>query len=310
MNIAAWQKRLEENFTAYGVVGGHLLDIIRLEKEYGEYFARTYHGQLVLIDSFQSFFVETLLETQSWVAMHAWPETGPYFAPIYSFYVTIFRSYRACENLLFCGYPLDGCGLMRDLKDRALFLCALARNITTFPAIHGYSGEKPMSEDDWKTKIKGNPKSEEKRILGRMIRKKSGLPQDVLSELRFWEELFHEEVHGSKLSFFAESAGWLTGKEVFSIGPVPKEVPLGMYMNRAAEIGWLFVRLLPLLQPVENAFGHEWIERQLILDDSFRFMVTGLSKLGKKIADAFIYFVDAKFSFPRNLHYFEADGKG
>ncbi len=37
-------------------------------------------------------------------------------------------------------------------------------------------------------------------------------------------------------------------------------------------------------------------------------MVKGLSKLGKPIADALIYFVEDKFKFPDNFHYFEADG--
>ena len=79
-------------------------------------------------------------------------------------------------------------------------------------------------------------------------------------------------------------------------------------MNRSSELGWLILRLLPYLQMTESAFGDGWHRKYLVLDESFRFMVHGLTKLGKKIGEAFITLVDEKFSFKPPFRYFEADG--
>jgi len=307
MDVSTWQKRLEENFTAKDIVGGHLLDIIDMEKAYGEFVVKTFHGQSVLIDSFLSFYIETIRAAESWISCNGWPNNTPNYAAIYLFYVINFRSFRACENLLTCGYPLDGYALLRDIKDRAIFLAAIAHNITTFPRVYGYEGIKEVSTEAWE-KSRKMRKEEEHRVLRRMIRAGSGLPSYIRKDLAKWEQLFHEEVHGSRCTYFSEGGNWMRGIEPLSIGPIPKNQSIAMYMNRSSEIGWLLVRVLPFLQPVEGAFGQSWIQRHKILDDSFMEMVKGLSKLGKPIADALIYFVEDKFKFPDNFHYFEADG--
>ena len=307
MDVATWQKRLEQNFSVNGVVGGHLLEIIDMEKAYGEFVVKTFHGQSVLIDSFLSFYIETIQTAQAWINTNGWPRNAPNYAPIYLFYVINFRSFRACENLLTCGYPLDGYALLRDIKDRAIFLAAVAQNITTFPRVYGYVDIKEASEEAWESSRKKR-KDEEHRVLRRMIRADSGLPNDIRKHLTKWEQLFHEEVHGSRCTYFAEGGEWMRGEGSLSVGPTPKANSIVMYTNRSSEIGWLLVRLLPFLQPVEKAFGESWIQRQMTLDDSFRIMIKGLSKLGKPIADAFTYFVEDKFKFPDTFHYFEADG--
>lgn len=307
MDVAEWQKRLEDNFTANGHVGGNLFEIFELENACGEYFATTFHGQNVLIDSFQGFYIETIQNALRWVADHGWPKGCDYYASILLYFVILFRSFRACENLLQKGYPLDGYALLRDMKDRAIFLAAVAHNITTFQQIFGYGGVKAITDEEWK-KMKKNRKQEECRVLNRMIRKDSGLPEQTIEELEKWEQLFHEEVHGSKFSFFEELGSWVRGEAPLIIGPRPRELSMALYMNRASEIAWLIVRLLPYLQAEENAFGDRWREKHKILDDSFRHTQKGLSKLGKKIGDVFIEFVDKKFSFNEPFFYFEADG--
>ena len=113
--------------------------------------------------------------------------------------------------------------------------------------------------------------------------------------------MFHEEVHGSKFSFGTELLKWSQGKGAPSIGPTPDEIPWPNYMNRAVEIGWLVVRLLPYLQPVENAFGEEWHMKNEILDDSFRYAEQSFSEKRTGIGEAFIKFVDEKFSFRKPL---------
>jgi len=294
MDVDKWQKRLEDNFTEYGVIGSHLLEIIDMEKAYGQYYASTFHGQSVLMDSFQSFYIETIRSAQGWVVNNGWPENAPCYAPILFFYVTIFRSFRACQNLLVSGYPFDGYALLRDVKDRAILLCGIAHNLTSFQAIHALR--------------KGDRKREERKVFDRIIGKDSGLSVGDLREIALWERLFHDEVHGSKLTFFTEMGDWIRGERPLSIGPTPLEQPIAMYMNRAVETGWLVTRLFPYLQAAECAFGARWEERRAILDDSFRVSEQGLAGLGKKVADALIVLADRKFSFPDSFHYFEADG--
>lgn len=309
MNISEWQKRLVENFSMNGIVGGNLLEIQNFENSYGEYYIKTFHGQNILIDSFQSFFKETLDSGFNWISKYDWPKNCPYYPLIFLYYIILFRSYRACENLLLKGYPLDGYALLRDLKDRVVFLAGIAHNITSFSLIHGYGGQYEVSQENYWAKIKPITKKEELRVLNRILRKESGLPEHLKLELKLWENLFHEEVHGSKFSFFQEIGNWIEHKNI-SIGPRPQESSMAMYMNRSAEIGWLIVKLLPYLQPTESAFGDNWGKKYKILDESFRYAIQGLSKAGKRIADAFIFLVDSKFHFPETFHYFEADGKG
>ncbi len=307
MDVAQWQRRLEQNFTVNGVVGGHLLEVHRLEKACGQFFAHKYHGQSVLLDSFQSFYIETVHLAYARIAGNGWPNNCESYAPILLFYVINFKSFRACENMLTRGYALDGYARLRDLKDRAVFLGGIANNITTFPKIFGYSDEDAVTGKEWNT-LRNKRRKEERKVLGRMLREKSGLPGQILSQLGKWEHLFHQEVHGSRLTYFRELDQWIQTKKPPSVGPVANEESMAVYMNRAAEIGWMFVRLFPFLQLTKNAFGDEWKERQKILDDSFRVMEQGLSELGKRIADAFVCLMDEKFAFPEDFHYFEADG--
>ncbi len=91
-------------------------------------------------------------------------------------------------------------------------------------------------------------------------------------------------------------------------GPTFHEQAFSVYMSLSAELGWLILRLLPYLQKDENAFGEGWRVKYAVLDDSFRFMVRGLTEIGKKFGEAFITLVDEKFSFRQPFHYFEADG--
>lgn len=91
------------------------------------------------------------------------------------------------------------------------------------------------------------------------------------------------------------------------VGPTHYQPAFTMYMNRVVELGWLVLRLLPYLQLERGAFGSDWHRKYAVLDNSFRYMVQGLSNMGKKIADAFMILVDQKFSFP-DLCYFDPDG--
>ena len=257
MDVSEWQERLEKFFTVNGVVGGYLSEILDLESQYGEYIFKKFHGQRVLMDSYFSFFIETIRAANRAVKEKGWPLNSPYYGPTVLFYVTLFRSFRAADNLLTKGYPLDGYALLRDIKDRAIFLAAIAHGITSLSRIFGYAGNRALTDETYK-KLKAERKKEERRIFNEIIRKKSGLDPQFHIELQKWENLFHEEVHGSKLTYFTEGGEWLRGEKPLSIGPTPLERSYGLHMNRSSELGWLVVRLLPFLQTEPFAFGSAW----------------------------------------------------
>jgi len=296
MDVDEWQKRLEDNFSSSGVVGGHLLGVIEAEQAYGRHVLGRFHGQSVLMDSFQSFYIETLVLAEKYVSTHGWPQDAPYYSTILVYYLTAFRGFRACQNLFVHGYPLDGYALMRSLKDRALLLSGIGHNLTTFEAITATA--------------RRDREREERRVLSLMIGDTSGLPEDEIKELTFWQGLFHQEVHGANFTFLTELGAVARGERPMSIGPLPDDRSVGMYMNRAVEMGWLFTRLLPYLLPVEEAYGSEWAKRLAILDDSFRASEQALADLDKRIGTAFIALVNEKFAFSEGFHYVEADGSG
>lgn len=314
MNIKEWQKRLEDTFSFNDMVGGQLLDIFQCERTYGEYVAKTFYGQSTLIDSFQGFVIDTINESTHFVAKHGWPKNCAHYSSTIIYFVTMFRRIRACESLLLKGYPFDGYALLRDLKDRVIFLAAIAHNLTTWSALLGYGQDVPPPTSCGKklTKaeqqlMKKNAENEERRLLNLIIRKKSGLDHQTRVELEKWEKMFNYEIHGAKLSFVTELYDWAIKGNPLSIGPTPKIEPLGMYMNRMCEVGWLVTRLLPYLQPVANAFGKEWQKKWEILDESFLYMQQGLGRT-KKIGNAFITFVNQKFQFKNPFCYSEPDG--
>ena len=64
MTIAEWQKQITDTFTVDGLIGGNLLKVSEAEDSAGNYLIKTFRGQNILFDSFQSFFIETLTIVQ------------------------------------------------------------------------------------------------------------------------------------------------------------------------------------------------------------------------------------------------------
>jgi hypothetical protein len=306
MTVNEWRARLADNFTVGGLVGGNLVQVQEREAEVAEYLVKTFGGQNTLIDSFQSFYIETLNIAMRGVVENGWPDAPSNYALVFAQFSTLFRRYRACELLSFNGYPLDGYSLLRDIKDRAFMLAGLAHNMTTVLKI---MGTVPMMADKvaWKRRSTRSRKDEENRITRHISGADSGLPPTVVAELRLWDELFHEEVHGGKLSLTHE-IGFFSQGFAMPVGPTLHEQAFAVYMNRSSELGWLILRLLPYLQVAENAFDNEWQRKYAVLDESFRYIVQGLTKLGKTMGQTFITLVDKKFSFKQPFKYFEADG--
>lgn len=309
MDVSEWQARLEENFSGDdGIIGQNLMPIIELERDYWSYVESKFRGYRVLNESFYSFYVETMQRTNHYIKDGGWPKERPEYSTTLLHFVTNFRSMRAAETLLMNGYPTDGYGLYRDLKDRALFISAIIQGLTSFPKLSGISNEsnptETISDEEYKN-VKRRRKAEEHRLLKIMIRKDSGLSENTLDELNHWENMFHDEVHGSRFSMFVEGGRWLKGEGPLPLGPIPNDRAITLFTNRSWEICWMHLRLLPYIQLGPVAFGDDWARRWGILDDSFRIGMQELSDMGKKFADAVIELVDVKFPFTPETSYIE-----
>jgi hypothetical protein len=309
MTVEEWQKRLADNFSENGIIGGNLLPIAQTEDEVGaHYVINTFKGHDVLANAFMGFFAHTLRVARLSIGKLGWPTAKPNYPIVLAYFLHLFRRCRAAEILSLKGYPLDGYALMRDIKDRAIALGAMGHNVTTILRVLG-TLEQPVPKDEaeYRKKSVRKRKDEENKIWRRMVGTESGLPPDIQETLKRWDEFFHLEVHGGIYSLMQEISGFETGTGSF-IGPTHSQDAYVMYINRASEINWLITRLLPYLQPSMNVFGDGWDRKRTILDESFRYMAEDMSSLGKHIGEAFITLIDSKFSFGSSFCYFEADG--
>jgi hypothetical protein len=118
MDGAEWQSRLERHFKVDGVTGGYLMEVLNQETAFRDYVLENFSGHVVLMDSFYSFFIETVNTAVVFANGKGIPKECQHYAVLLLFYVTMFRSFRAAENLLLRGYPFDGYALLRGLKDR------------------------------------------------------------------------------------------------------------------------------------------------------------------------------------------------
>lgn len=302
-----WRKRLVENFTVDGLVGGNLRMVGSAEDRMKAWVAENLPGQNLLLESFMGFFLETLSMTDRNIVENGWPKHCPNYPIAFVYFCNLFRRFRACELLFESGYPLDAYSLIRDVKDRAFLIAAVAHNWCTFSKGMGAIAQ-PTSDPEYEKKSTRTRKEVEQENSNRLIGKASGLATDVQEDMKRWDSFFNFEVHGGALSFTREMYELVTDRRKPEIGPTSKFDAYAMYMNRSAEIAWLVVRLLPFLQRIEGDFGQGWQRKRLILDDSLRYMVQQLGNLGKRIGDSFIAMVDTNFTFRQQFCYFEADG--
>jgi hypothetical protein len=306
----AWQKRLEDNFTQEGVVGGKLLaSTMAAEKRIGLAFAEKWHGHRILTDSFVGFFAETLDEQAGFNQQHGWPQDEPNYATCLIMYLTTYRTVRAAELLSVQGYPFSGYTLMRSVKDQAWVLCAAANKMSTFPELFGWEG---LPEGTWTgaehKKIVTNRMNVERELRFRIFGKDSGLAEALQVELNKWEQMFNWEAHRGLYTVFQATAKLYEKQEITFVAE-PDEANDVMYVNRSNETNWMILRLLPYMRRADTPDNAEWTRKWTILDESFRQILESLGKLGKKIADAFIEMMDSKFKFDPSTHYSDP-GKG
>ena len=80
MDVAEWQKRLEDTFSTDNIIGKRLLTIIDMEKVYGQFVVQKFHGYRVLTDSFFDFYMETLQAASDWLNINGTPPDAPSYS--------------------------------------------------------------------------------------------------------------------------------------------------------------------------------------------------------------------------------------
>lgn len=307
MDVAAWRRRLEETFLANSA--GHLgLEAVKLaEDDYELWATQEMQGHFVVLDSLQAFMLDTINQ----VALHRGSKAlkgRMWYAPNLFEYTTAFRSLRACENIFRRGYPMSGYALLRDLKDRVLFLCAVGRGLTSLNKLWGLEGIKDGADKEVESEaIRKRAEAEKKRVLNVMLRKSEDLGEHGSTLLK-WERNFNQEVHGARLSSSHLFVNWVKGPGDLPLAPERDEVLASQYMNRVREVGWPLMRLLPLLQPTAGVFGAEWGNSWHVLDDSFRAYHKASEPLNKPkltaIVRGFELLAEKRFDFtPENSSY-------
>jgi len=295
--IGAWQDRLAENFTTKGVVGGSLLKLTGRESAAGHAFSQKYIGHRYLSDCSQSFAFDTLeLTPPESVATAQRKLEG--FPIVYLEFLMIFRRVRAAHIASINGYPGPAHVMLRDVKDRSIFLSAVFQEHVTYTELMGITKHEPKNLD---TKALNEYRRRkrmrlEKHLIEKYLTANPEFDSETTFELKRWNDLFNWETHGSFLSQSNSMLAWVKGEAYPQLVETGVPDSDAMMMNRFNEATWLFHRLLPNLQH-GNGFGEEWSQRWRVLDDSFWQMQESLGSMGKKIGRAFVTFIDKKFPF-------------
>lgn len=298
MSVNNWQRRLEDAFTKDGIVGGGLLPVLEGERKCRKFVVSKFHGQMVLGDSFQAFFIDTLQLAESKYRASPLFRTLQWYAYLLLLQLANFRTLRAAEILFVNGRPGQGYGLLRDLKDRALLLGAVGNGFTTLVASSG-AGAVAGAKDylSGAKDSKNKRKRAEAEAFAKMIGSKSKLSATACSDLQIWEELFHLEVHGARVTSICEDEEWTRRGGLLHIIPTPNADTLALYMNRFCEVCWMILRTFATLQLEKEDFGDEWAQKWQMLDDAFRIFVDALGKQGKQIAASVTELIEKSFNF-------------
>lgn len=301
-----WQARLVRTFQVEHGDTATLTAVSAGEQTFGAYVARTQHGHRVLWASFMTFYHDTMYRTKAAYAGYPTERIAPQHPALFVDVATRFRSFRAAESLLYAGYPLDGYALLRDLKDEAAFLAALAAGETDYLTLRGLSSE---SGERTSTQVKKAREREENRIRATFYGDANGLAEPFGSAVRRWSSLFHSEVHGSRLTA-TDVFDWFRGRSPFELAPTPKEHSIALYVSTVPVIAWMFHRCLPFLQLPGTRFGTRWIAEWELLDESFRWMLSTWSSPAMETGAALTQLINSRFRFSTATVYVEHPSRG
>jgi hypothetical protein len=296
MDVNDWQKRLGDTFGGGStIVGPSLLEVLGGEEASGLIVANTFHGLFTLSSCFQSFYYDTLRLVEKRSA----PKTAVWYWPVVFTHVSIFKVFRGAEDLFLRGYPLVAYSLLRDIRDRGFMLAAVGRGLLTFQEANGFtkaaSGELTWAEYKKSVNLR---KSADSKIAKDTIGTSSGLEAAQQDRLDHSTQLFHAEVHGSRLTFTVDFSNWLqSGGPLPLVPTAPDERATSNYTTRFQEVAWMCIRLLPLLQLAEGEFGSEWEKRWSVLDESFEQALSARTGSPGEFAQIVIEMLHQKFPF-------------
>lgn len=295
---------LRAAFTQSGVVGANLRAIDALEESFEIHVASTFRGYRLMHQCFLSFLAESLERANA----HLPPSDGQWslYRPLLVFVAGVFSRVRSAEVLYLHGYPWDAYSLLRDLKERAMFLASVLSGHTSLDRVLGISGDTSDPEQDYYGLLRTmaeRRKREHVRVRLLMTGRTSGLPKDVQTDLRNWGELFHAEVHLSQQSYLVDGLEPYRRTGRLQLGPQKSLEAATMYMNRSIEIIWCLHRTVPIVQPRPRTFDDDWRHKWDVLDGCLGHAVEALALQGKELIPSVIIWVQTKFAFDTSWSY-------
>ncbi|MDP9178972.1 MAG: hypothetical protein M3O61_14940 [Gemmatimonadota bacterium] len=309
---ATWRQNLDATFEHDDQL--RLLSLSMAEEKYGIVVSSILSDFFALSRAFQSFYIETF----DLIADLQPPAPLKWYWPLVFTHVSAFKLFRSAEHLFTKGYPFVGYSLLRELKDRAFILAAVARGSVSFRAALGWDVQPAVqgavTMADQKKVVQARKKIDG-RIRRETIGSTSGFDPAIQAKLENWNSLFHAEVHGSNLSFALDLKGWLASRGALPYATTTLHpTAAAMFVNRFEEAAWMMLRTLPFLQLSPSMFGDEWSKRWQVLNESLLESTKSRPQPASLFAELVIKLVDAKFSFvPDQLYYSElhddADGK-
>ena len=303
-----WRRRLEDIFTHNGSIGGRSLpSLVEQEGICGAYFRDREPDYRVLADSFCDFFATTLGAAASAYHDKGWPDHPCYGLCVIEF-VAQFRGFRAAEILSANGYPFDGCARLRELKDQAIILGAIAGGRSSFPALYGC--EAALSAQGWdelaQAGLLRRSVEQERTIFSWMMGGTSGLDAATIAAIGRWNDLFNLKIDGKRSITSLEMKAWSENRAHFSVGPRIDNDTGALYARGFVEIAWMTLRTLPFLQTEKVRFTENWGQTWGLLDQSMRLAVEAAAgPPDEPTSSPFITMIDAKFSATPQLRYAE-----
>lgn len=303
--ITSWLKKLENKFGYLGK-SPNVSELFFREKSHSAYIERSFSGHLLLLNSFIEFYAESVSLAGSISLLGSPQESSPIDYPlILMHFKTHLHTFRACEILFSQGYPMNAYSELRDLRDQAIYMSGILHGITSCSKLHGLPESAiDITIEDIAHKVRTASIDEENKVKGFILNDKDKISVNTINELKMWNLLFNRETHGSKLTAGGFLLDIYRDGKPFSVFPEAKITALSMYMNRATEVGWMHLKVLPVLQRKPNSFPQDWADKWKVLDECFKPAMLALyEEHGKKIALAINELIDIKFSFSPDNHY-------
>lgn len=294
-----WKDFLKTNFTTNNTFCPRLKFNMANEHNYLNFIKDNYAGYYLTINCFLEFFLFTINEAKVSIVDKKDFEIDGYLE-IFVWYCTLFRSFKAIENLFRVGYPLDAYGMLRDIKDRAFYTTGFLHGICDFYSIQGYKIDEETiieANNENKKKILKQRKKTEREVKEWMFGAKSGLTKTTIEKIKFWEGLFHEEVHGSRFSFAMGIDYRDQLIHSVNLGPSTTKKSIAPYINRSIEMQWMIFKTFSYLQTKKISFSKKWHEQWNVLDEIYINHNKDFYEIKPAIASAIKELIDTKFSF-------------